>query len=46
VDLILCRDIYHCTPGELDAQDWERIEEHLVCLEVEAQVRKRKEAAR
>lgn len=40
VDLVLCRDVYHCTPSELDAQDAERIATHLLCMEVEERVRK------
>ncbi len=43
VDLVLCRDVYHCTPAELDEQDWERVATHLVCLEVETKVRKANE---
>lgn len=37
---MLCRDVYHCAPGVLDEQDWERVETHLICLDVEAKVRK------
>ena len=40
MDLMLCRDVYHCTPTELDGQDWARVAEHLICLDVEAKVRK------
>jgi hypothetical protein len=36
VDLFLCRDVYHCLPGELDDQDWRRIQAHRVCLDMEA----------
>lgn len=25
-DLMICRDLYHCTPSELDAQDAERVD--------------------
>lgn len=39
-ELVLCRDVYHCTPTELDAQDWARVQQHLICLEIEARVRK------
>jgi hypothetical protein len=39
---VLCRDIYHCLPVDLDAQDWQRIETHLICLDVEAKVRAQK----
>lgn len=43
MELVLCRDVYHCTPSELDAQDWERVATHLICLDVEAKVRKQRE---
>lgn len=43
VDLVLCRDVYHCAPSVLDAQDWERIATHLICLEVEGKVRRQNE---
>lgn len=38
VELVLCRDVYHCTPAELDAQDFLRVREHLICLAVENEV--------
>ena len=38
IELILCRDVYHCTPSELDEQDVARVEAHLICLELEAQL--------
>lgn len=41
-DMVLCRDIYHCLPSELDGQDWDRIETHLICMDVEAKVRNMK----
>jgi hypothetical protein len=40
--VVLCRDIYHCTPGELDQQDWSRIQAHVEVLAAEAQVRNMK----
>ncbi len=30
IDFHLCRDVYHCTPSELDMQDAERVERHLI----------------
>lgn len=42
VDLVLCRDVYHCTGRELDEQDWERVEAHLICLDVEGKVRQQR----
>ena len=41
LELILCRDVYHCTPNELDAQDMERVGAHLVCLRAEAKCKNR-----
>jgi hypothetical protein len=38
VKLRLCREVYHCLPSQLDAEDPEQIEAHLICLGVEAQV--------
>jgi hypothetical protein len=40
LDLVLCRDVYRCTPPELDEIDNETLEAHLVCLEAEAEVRR------
>jgi hypothetical protein len=42
IDLVLCRDIYHCPPSLLDDQDWLRIQGHLTCLDMEATVREHK----
>jgi hypothetical protein len=42
LDLYLCRDVYHCTPEDLDDQDAERVSRHLVVLDVEAKVWERK----
>lgn len=42
VELILCRDVYHCPPSELDRQDTARVEAHLVCLEWEAKAAKQR----
>lgn len=37
--LQLCRDVYHCTPVDLERIPLETILEHLTCLQVEAQAR-------
>ena len=37
-DMRLCRDVYHCTPSELDEQDYERVLFHIVCMNEEAVV--------
>jgi hypothetical protein len=42
MELVLCRDIYHCTPTELAQQPLTTIAAHLTCLDVEAAVRRRK----
>jgi len=34
-ELWLCRDVYHCLPGDLDEQDAERIYAHIVCMNEE-----------
>lgn len=39
LELVLCRDVYHCTPSELAAEDWRTIEAHLEVMAAEAQVR-------
>lgn len=38
IDLVLCRDVYHCTPSELYQQDARIVMAHLACLDVEAEV--------
>ena len=40
LELILCRDVYHCTPSELDEQDAERVADHLLCLQEESKYRR------
>ena len=40
VELILCRDVYHCTPEALDDQDPVRVFRHLEALSGEATARK------
>jgi hypothetical protein len=39
VDLFLCRDVYHCLPSQLQAEDAVEIQKHLAMLAAEAQVR-------
>jgi hypothetical protein len=39
-ELWLCRDVYKCTPSELDEQDAETILAHIVCMNGEDNVRK------
>ena len=39
IRLILCRDLYHCTPVEVDAIPMHYITEDLAMLSIEAKVR-------
>lgn len=39
IELVLCRDVYHCTPAELDEQDWERVDTHLRLINTESEVK-------
>ena len=34
-ELVLCRDIYHCTPDALDRQPLRRVAQHLAALRAE-----------
>lgn len=42
IRLIMCRDVYHCTPTELEAVPWQVIHEDLVMMQVERMVRERR----
>ena len=42
IELVLCRDVYHCRPSELREENFEDIMEHLACLDIEAKVRNSK----
>lgn len=46
VELILCRDVYHCRPSELEDEDLFTVLKHLACLEGEAKYRKMEEKKR
>jgi len=35
-------EFYRCPPSVLDEQDWDRIQEHMIALDVRAQYNKRK----
>lgn len=37
IDLILCRDVYHCTPDELRHIPAQTVEDHLLCIQAERQ---------
>lgn len=44
MELILCRDVYHCPPSQLPP--WHTIRKHLAMMEVEAQVQKARSSAK
>lgn len=37
-ELILCRDVYHCTPNDLGDVPMDKIAAHMVCLAAESRV--------
>lgn len=39
LELVLCRDVYHCTPVQLREIPMPTILEHLTCLAMEGKVR-------
>jgi len=39
MELLLCRDVYHCTPSELAEQDWYVVNKHIRLLSVEAEIK-------
>jgi hypothetical protein len=44
---MLCRDVYHCPPDVLYRQSWERVQAHILALEIETKVKRhKKDAAR
>lgn len=43
--LVLCRDVYHCTPSELMREKWSVVRDHLICLAAEQQVAQEKRNA-
>lgn len=40
LELVLCRDVYHCAPDVLRRQSLTTILRHLACAEAEAKVNK------
>jgi hypothetical protein len=42
IRLIMCRDVYHCTPTELEAVPWSVIQEDLTMIAVERTIRARR----
>lgn len=45
-ELVLCRDVFHCTPSQLRAESAEDIMAALACLEAERYVQKQREKKR
>ena len=45
-ELVLCRDVFHCTPSQLRAEDAEDILAALACIEAENYVRKQQERSK
>ena len=43
IDLVLCRDVFHCTPSALQQENAVDILNALACLEAENKVRKAQE---
>jgi len=41
VELVLCRDVYHCPPDVLRRQHLPTVLKHLECLAIEADIKKR-----
>ncbi len=39
-ELLLCRDVYHCLPSELDQEDWGRIQLHMAMMQAEVEAKK------
>ena len=46
IEMILCRDIYHCTPGELAQIPLDTILAHLICLREEQEWAKDKQRSK
>jgi hypothetical protein len=40
MELLLCRDVYHCLPSELKRERARDILLHLACMEIEGQKRR------
>jgi len=38
--LVLCRDVYHCTPSGLEDEDWGQVSLHMEMMAMEARVGK------
>jgi hypothetical protein len=45
-NLVLCRDVFHCTPSQLQAEAAEDILAALACIEAENYVREQQERSK
>jgi hypothetical protein len=43
IEFILCRDIYHTLPSELRKEKASDILQHMICMNVEQSIKKRRE---
>lgn len=43
IELILCRDVYHCLPSQLYKEDYRVVAAHLALADEEAQIREARE---
>jgi tRNA A37 threonylcarbamoyladenosine biosynthesis protein TsaE len=46
VEVVLMRDVYHCTPPELEALSMERILQDLTCIEWETKAQNQRAKTR
>jgi hypothetical protein len=46
MELVLCRDVYHCTPVELAQVPLTTLTAHLTCMDVEAEIKRRRKSKR
>jgi hypothetical protein len=42
VELVLCRDVYHCTPSALRREKAREVILHLTCMQIETKVQEAK----
>lgn len=45
LELLLCRDVYHCRPSELAEEDWNTINLHLKLMEAKSEIDEIKQGA-
>jgi len=42
IRLVMCRDVYHCTPTQLEEVSWKTIQEDLLMMGVERTIQQRR----